>query len=283
MSSAQACAEKFGGEPMSVDEQWRRPEIDAVMICSPTDVHCKQILQAFQAGKKIFCEKPLVRHLQEARQLSNSVAANLYPGHVLRFFHLYNRARQIIQRGDLGKIKKIVCRRLNRPRQPGQWFADLQRSGGVLLDLMIHDFDWLMWCFGEPQTVRILPAAGEDKEAIAADGHGLYARVLLIWPDGIRAEVEGSWLHEQPETTLLVEGELGNLVYDWRTPEVMLVSVGAYQRQISLAGLPDPFEMQMRHFSGWLRGILEPVVTFEEAVRAVSLSLHALDLAKQQT
>ena len=275
-ANAQRVAAELGGTAMATKELLCAADIDAVLICTPTFLHHQQTLSALAHGKKVFCEKPFARTLEQADEMIAKGDGQIYVGHVLRFFHAYNRARQIVQRDDLGAVRKVTCRRLGK-KQTGSahWLQDVEKSGGVLLDLVIHDFDWLLWTFGEPAALRVETEEEKDKNGWQ------HAIAHIGWQHGLRAEVEGSWLNDASEIQLVVEGERGTLRVDSSSPgEELLLETEDYQRTISLEGLPDPYVMQMKHFAGWLNGLLEPIVTVQEARAALALSLRAIAARK---
>jgi predicted dehydrogenase len=277
MHSAKQMAKKFGGKAMSMQEMLAQKDIAAVLVCTPTFLHHEHVLRALDASKKVFCEKPLARTIAEADEMIAKSEGRIYAGHVLRFFHQYNRARQIIARGDLGQVKKVICRRLNISR-PGSenWLHDPEKSGGVLLDLLIHNFDWLLWTFGKYESLQVRTDQEKD-----SDGW-LHAIVELKWQNGMQVEVEGSYLHEKSESSLIIEGTQGSLKVAPQNPDEMIITSNNYERTIPLAGLPNPYNMQMQHFTGWLSGMLEPVVSLQEAREALSLSLQAIAARKHQ-
>lgn len=277
MRSAQKMAKKFGGKAMSTQEMLAHKNITAVLVCMPTFLHHEIVLHALDSGKKVFCEKPLARTITEADEMLEKGGEQIYTGHVVRFFHQYNRARQIIQRGDLGQIKKVICRRLNVARSGSEnWLDDPEKSGGVLLDLLIHDFDWLLWSFGKPDHLHVQTDPEKDPEGWR------HAIVELKWQDGLQADVEGSWMQEISESSLIIEGTQGSLKVEPHKPDAMILTSNGYERAISLAGLPNPYDMQMQHFTGWLNGMLEPVVSLKEAREALALSLQAIAECKNK-
>ena len=268
VESARQMAATYGGEALSFEQMLAREDIRGLLVCTPTPLHARQVLAALQAGKKVFCEKPLARTLQEAEAIRKRGEDRVYVGHVLRFFHEYRRAHELIQRGTLGTISRVYCQRLNTfPRGSRDWFADPKQSGGVLLDLLIHDFDWLLWTFGAPASLQV-----EGKEG----GGWHHVVVHLHWKTGMVATVEGSWLHDQFEHTFRVEGESGSVDFSMQDG-VLKLSLQNSEKITSLRNLPDPYDVQMAHFVGWLQGQTEPVVRLEEAVAALRLSLAAIE------
>jgi myo-inositol 2-dehydrogenase/D-chiro-inositol 1-dehydrogenase len=125
------------------------PEIDAVAICSPTDTHADLIVAAAQAGKHIFCEKPISLSLAEIdRSLAAVEAAGikLQVGFNRRFDSNFMRVRQAVVSGEIGtpNLFHIVSR---DPYPPP--LSYLRPSGGIFLDMMVHDFDMARFLIGD--------------------------------------------------------------------------------------------------------------------------------------
>ncbi|MDR3342224.1 MAG: inositol 2-dehydrogenase [Treponema sp.] len=116
-------------------------DIDAVFICSPTDTHADFIIQAAQAGKHIFCEKPIhtdIGRIKEAIAAVDKAGVKLQIGFVRRFDHNHKKVHDTVASGRLGKphIVKITSRDPEGP--PLSYIAG---SGGIFMDMTIHDFD----------------------------------------------------------------------------------------------------------------------------------------------
>jgi len=126
------------GEPGPIFEA---PSIDAVLICSSTDTHAQFIEQAARAGKHVFCEKPIALDLEE---IDRALAAVERAGVILqvgfnrRFDPSFAEARRLVQSGAIGKphVLKITSR---DPAPPPIEYVKV--SGGIFLDMTIHDFD----------------------------------------------------------------------------------------------------------------------------------------------
>jgi len=117
------------------------PEIEAVLICSSTDTHARVIAEAAAAGKHIFCEKPIdfdVQKIQHALEAVKSAGVKLQIGFNRRFDHNFKKMREIIEDGKIGDVHivKITSR---DPAPPPKEY--IKASGGIFLDMTIHDFD----------------------------------------------------------------------------------------------------------------------------------------------
>ena len=149
----------------NTEEIFSDPEIDAVFICSSTDTHADFIVKAAEAGKQIFGEKPIhtdISKIKEALSAVEKAGVRLQLGFVRRFDKSHKKVRDIVASGRLGKPCVIkVCSR--DPEAPPMSYVEV--SGGIFLDMMIHDFD----------MARYL--AGSDIEEVSAFG------ACLINPD----------------------------------------------------------------------------------------------------
>ncbi len=125
------------------------PNIDAVVICSPTDMHADMVVAAAKAGKHIFCEKPVSLSLKEIDRAIAAVEAagvKLQVGFNRRFDSNFLRVRQAVESGEIGtpNLFHIVSR---DPFPPPLTY--LRPSGGIFLDMMVHDFDMSRFLMGE--------------------------------------------------------------------------------------------------------------------------------------
>ncbi|MDO5455528.1 MAG: inositol 2-dehydrogenase [Eubacteriales bacterium] len=128
------------------------PEIEAVMICSSTDTHADFIIKAAEAGKHIFCEKPIhtdIARIKEALAAVEKAGVKLQVGFVRRFDKSHKAVRDVVASGKLGKPYVIkVCSR--DPAGPPMSYVKV--SGGIFLDMMIHDFDMVRYLAGSDVT-----------------------------------------------------------------------------------------------------------------------------------
>lgn len=129
-------------------EMINHPEIDAVFICSSTDTHVPLIKQAAQAGKHIFCEKPVsmdIGQTEEALEAVRRAGVKLQVGFNRRFDHNFKRVREHVAGGAIGEphIIKITSR---DPGPPPKEY--IERSGGLFMDMAIHDFDMARYVSG---------------------------------------------------------------------------------------------------------------------------------------
>lgn len=160
MEAAKKAAETFGIPNTYSDyhEILNDPSINAVLICSPTNTHADIAMEAARAGKHIFCEKPIdttVSKILETQKVIKESGVKMQIGFNRRFDHNFRRIRALTEEGKLGKVQiiKITSR---DPEPPSPEYA--KNSGGMFLDMTIHDFD--MACFQAGSEVKEVFAVG---------------------------------------------------------------------------------------------------------------------------
>ena len=164
--------------------------VQVVDICAPTHAHPELAIAALKAGKHVICEKPLARTTKEARQIADVAASAgriLMPAMCLRFWPEWVWLKQAI---DTKAYGGVLAARFRRVAQPPAWgrkfFLDGNLSGGALLDLHIHDTDFVQFCFGRPLSVF---STGFSKVSGAIDHVVTQYQVA----SGACVSAEGSW------------------------------------------------------------------------------------------
>jgi predicted dehydrogenase len=134
----------------------RDPGIDIVDICLPSDQHFEAVKAALNAGKHVLVEKPLALDGEEADLLvteARKAGRILMTGQVLRFIPEYRELASILKTGRLGLVHASFFRRRCGAPAWSRWQTDLARSGGAVMDLLIHDIDFCLHLYGKPVVV----------------------------------------------------------------------------------------------------------------------------------
>jgi len=167
-------------------------DVDAVVICTPTNTHADLIEQFARAGKAIFCEKPIDLSLERVRQCLKVVAqtgATLMIGFNRRFDPHFVAVRAAIDAGEIGKVEQVNI----TSRDPGlPPFEYIKVSGGIFRDMTIHDFDMARFLLGE-EIVTVQAAASvlvDDKVAECDDFDT--ASVILTTASGRQCAISNS-------------------------------------------------------------------------------------------
>ncbi|MEP3441675.1 MAG: inositol 2-dehydrogenase [Sulfitobacter sp.] len=190
--SAEALAAQTGAQIRDTDAIVAADDIDAVIICTPTDTHFDIIQASAKAGKAIFCEKPVDMSSENIRSCMETVA-----GHGTPFMTAFNRrfdpnfanVQSRIVAGEIGAVEIVTI--LSRDPNPPP-LSYIKTSGGIFRDMMIHDFDMARFLLGEePVQVFAVGAALVDPE-IATAGDVDTAAVTLTTASGKICQISNS-------------------------------------------------------------------------------------------
>ena len=190
--AAKDIATAYGAEVRSIDEIEAANDIDAVVICTPTDTHADLIERFSKAGKAIFCEKPIdldVRRVEECLEVVEKTGAALMVGFNRRFDPHFMAVKKAIDDGAIGKVEMVTI----TSRDPGAPPVDyIKRSGGIFRDMTIHDFDMARFLLGEePVSVSAHASVLVDK-AIGEAGDYDSVSVILETASGRQALISNS-------------------------------------------------------------------------------------------
>jgi predicted dehydrogenase len=212
---AAGLAQEIGSrvEP-EVERVFHDPSIDVIDVTLPTPFHPEFAIRAFGAGKHVIIEKPLALTLAESDRILEAAERArrfLMVAHVIRFWPEYEAIREILQSGQVGKPLIASAYRLSNMPQWADWFRDPAQFGGAVLDLQIHDLDFMNLIFGKPDKVG---AIGYQDES----GGWNHVITQLEYENG-RANVESSCIlpRDFPFTAgLRVSCEGGVVEYHFR-------------------------------------------------------------------
>ncbi len=278
--------ERYGARPFAtMDELLAAVDVDLLDISLPTPLHAAHTIRALEAGKHVFCEKPITLTMAEARQVAEvarKARGKFTVGHVVRFFPEYTRAHDLIVKGEIGEPRVIHTLRGGGFPQWSyrNWMGDLAQSGGVALDLACHELDWLRWCFGEVVRVhgRGLAythlAAGEPKD---------HALIVARFASGALAHVEVTWAFPPGGpflTSVEVAGTQGIMKFDNQSSMPIR---GYWKGEAASTSVPEspvavsPYQVEIEHFLNCILEDKAPLVSVDDAVVALELSVAALD------
>lgn len=249
---------------------------DVVDVVTPTHTHAEIVIRALRAGRDVICEKPLGLTVTEAARMVEAArenGVNLFPAHVVRFMAPYRQLRDALANGQIGVPAIARFSRTGAFPAWSPWFLDPQKSGGVVLDLMLHDLDFARWVLGPIDEVY---ATGLIRPDLPAQ----MAQATLRHQSGAISLVRAAWGASNLEfsSTFHVAGTEGVLSFD---------SAGSSSLEVSLEepskdGNPNPvsvvhpgtspYLLELQSFLDVRRGVADPLVTADEAVEAVALA-----------
>ena len=193
-ANAKTLAEKYGVPKYSANymDLINDPGIDAVLVCSPTPTHAEISIAAMKAGKHVFCEKPVHTSLEKIREVAEvekETGRKLQIGFNRRFDHNHRAVRRAAQEGKLGKVEiiKITSR---DPEPPSPEYA--ASSGGLYIDMMIHDFDMAMFLADSDVTEVYAMGTSLVDPRIGEAGDVDTAIVTLTFANGALGVIDNS-------------------------------------------------------------------------------------------
>ena len=191
-AAARNVADSYGCDIRSIDEIASSADVDAVIICTPTDTHADLIEQFARAGKAVFCEKPIDLSLPRVRQALATVEAEggtLMVGFNRRFDPDFMAVKAAIDAGRVGAVEMVTI----TSRDPGAPPLDyIKSSGGIFRDMTIHDFDIARWLLGEEVETVMAQASVLTDKTIAEAGDFDSVNVILSTASGKQAIITNS-------------------------------------------------------------------------------------------
>jgi predicted dehydrogenase len=261
----------------SRQELYRGAKPEAVIVAVPTFLHEECVAEAAQAGCHVLCEKPFALDVASAERMLDKAErhqATLMVGQVLRFWPQYRRIKELADNGALGSLWSITAYRLASLPAWSSWFRDPAKSGGCLLDLQIHDVDFVHWIFGNPEMVC---TQGIRSEAESWD----HVWTSLNYGDRV-AQLEASYLMPPSwpfSTGIRLEGSKGCLEYSFGVQGNIEEREKAAHQFIHYEGerstmieVPsaDPFVEELRYFFDCIKAGHKPLLCApEESVQVM--------------
>jgi predicted dehydrogenase len=255
--------------------------VDVVDVATPTSTHAALVEQALRAGKDVICEKPLARTDADAQHLvdlATGLGRTLYPAQVVRFFPEYAALQRAVAAGDLGDLAVLRFWRSGAFPTRSPWFADVELSGGIVLDQMVHDLDIARWLAGEVATVSAVGrSAGTSQAPVQA------AHVLLTHTSGAISQVSGTWgpEHLAFTTGFSVSGTRGTLAHDSAAERVFSTDLpptgGAGGLIPDVDPAESPYWTEIAEFLASFAGGPAPRVTAADGAAAVRIGNAALE------
>lgn len=141
-----------------MEECLKKEQPDLVDVCLPTSLHANITIDLLKRGYAVLCEKPMASSYEDCLSMLAAAKDGKNPlmiGQCLRFYPEYEYLQKIVESGVYGKVIESDFYRFSPPPfwSNDNWQMDINRSGGCLVELNIHDIDYIRWCFGEPEKI----------------------------------------------------------------------------------------------------------------------------------
>jgi len=255
------------------DKMLAEAKLDAVSITLPTFIHPECSIKALKAGVNVMCEKPMALNVAECDKMiaaAKETGKLLQIGHCVRFWPEYAKTKEIIDSGEYGKVIAASLRRLGSAPtwSADDWFLDDERSGGMALDLHIHDTDYVQYLFGMPKAVS-------STGAKAPGGSMAHISTQYLYDDDIAVTAEGGWAMTPSfgfEMSFHLTLERATIIYDLTRDPMFKVCPGEGEPFTPDVVEGDGWFLQIEHFAKLLEGAeLEVVTTLEQSRDSVKI------------
>lgn len=258
----------------NLDDLLGDANVELVDICVPTHLHVPVATAALKSGKHVLCEKPLARTVAQAREIATAAEAAkgfFMPAMCMRFWPGWSWLKPAIEQRTYGAVLAARFRRIAEPPGWGRenYFKGAQ-SGGALLDLHIHDTDFVQFCFGRPKSVF---SSGLSKFSGAID----HVVTQYQYESGVLVSAEGSWLVTPGggfNMAYTVHFEDAMVDYDFaRGSEALkLFEAGKKKPQILKCKGPDGYVRELQHMIQSIQnGHAPSIVTARDGQSAVEI------------
>jgi len=269
------------GQYANVGDLVADPQVDAVVVVSPTHTHKDVVIEAVSRGKPTFCEKPLALSLAECRAMQAAVEKHgtfFQMGFMRRFDPGYAAAKRQVEEGKIGK--PVVFKSTSRdPFPPSLEYANPASSGGILVDMGIHDLDLARWFMGDVKTVNAVGGVLAYPE-LATVGDIDNAIATLVFADGRLGVVDltrnGFYGYDISTELLGTEGTL-KIGYLRETPVMVMTknSVAHDTVPYFMERFERAYTLQLQNFARNVLDGRDPPVTIHDGVEALRVALAA--------
>jgi predicted dehydrogenase len=270
-------SKRFGGKVFkTADELFK--ESDVVVLAIPPTERKEYYERLIELEKAIFAEKPVFRNLEDAIWLEEKLSKKTVPfmvGHVVRYFPEFFKLKEEYLKGTLGEISMIRSARVGSIPQWADWFRKFSLSGGVILDLAIHDIDFWAWMLGPVDSIRAV--SNSFSENIETD----HCIVVMKFKNGAVAHIEGGWSYPTAapfKYSYEVVGTKNTISFD----SLKNHTIVSYRDGIKLLHptFINPYKMMMKDFLNAVEEERPVPIKPEDGIRSLKLALKAIESAK---
>ena len=276
---AQSYSEQYNVPNLSFAAILDNPSIEGVVLAVPAPLHAPMAMEAMNAGKHVYVEKPLAMNKAEAEAMIVSAEENavqLMVGHLLQYHPIFMAVRELVESGELGSLSYVYSSRLS--------FGKVRSEEDVI------------WSFAPHDISMILSLAGQEPEVVTAEASSILqpniadvATVHMEFKSALKAHISVSWLHPYKEQKLVVVGKDAMAVFDDTKPWDEKLAL--YRHVVDLSSdspllqssdvdyiqVPssEPLRNECSHFLDVVAGKLSPLTNGQEGLRVLNVLTEA--------
>ena len=284
---AQKFSEQYGVSNLTYAEIINDKNIDGVVLAVPAPLHSALAIEAMDAGKHVYVEKPLAMNHEDAAKMIWSAKTNnvkLMVGHLLQYHPVFVALRQLVKSGKLGELKYIYSNRMS--------FGKIRSEEDVIWSFAPHDISMILSLTGqEPELVNT------ESTSILQKNIADMATIHMKFKSGVKAHIAVSWLHPFKEQKLCVIGEKGMVVFD--DTETWDRKLALYQHSVISTGGPitlekadveylvvtqsEPLQNECLHFIKVINDDTQPLTDGNEGLSVLKVLTAATESQTQKT
>ncbi len=267
-----------GSEPLDLEgisiytdvgEMLANEDLDAVSITLPTHLHKDISIQALESGVHVLCEKPMALNVSDCDAMiaaAGKAGKQLMVAHCVRFWPEYVWAKKAVESGEYGKVLAADFSRLaDAPAwADDSWLADPAKSGGIALDLHIHDLDFIQYLFGVPSCIRSVGTRHLQTQLDYGDDRAITATASWAMPKSFGLQMAFKIVFE--EAAVVFDGTTLTLYPGEGDPFAPELDEG------------DGYKGEIEYFASLVSGTnTETVITPEQARESVRMALEVVE------
>ncbi|MCK5803281.1 MAG: Gfo/Idh/MocA family oxidoreductase, partial [Lentisphaeria bacterium] len=263
----------------------RDNEVEAVMVCTPTNLHAEMSIAAAETGRPIFCQKPMAMNSHDCykvKQACEKFGVKLQVGFVRRYDNFWGALKRVVESGELGT--PLVWRQFSGGFAPARpFFMEKMEGGGPLIDGMVHNYDFACHCFGTPISVKCNPTKIRHDTTALDTGTVLVEfergdQIVVSWtwglPKGVSANAatevmggNGMLFFPGSFDAAKTEGK-----YDKSTEDAFLMVLAGGEEKVVSYKRNSMFHDEMVHFADWVTNGGDPLVSCDEGLVATRIA-----------
>lgn len=258
----------------SIEELLKEQSVDVIDICTPTHTHSMFIKEAAEKEIDIICEKPITvtfKEAEEAIEFCQQRNVQLFIAHTLEFFPIYETTKKYIEEGILGEILEVqMARGVAYPADQRAWYLDEHKSGGLFLDLGVHEIEWIISTFGD-----VIHVSTRDVRYHSGEEDIIYGIIELKLSNGVTVSIELSWDEQEFRSSFSIEGDKGKITYKHTDDAPVLINYDDTEQPENYfenLSTEDPYVRQLEHFKDCINRNDEPLLSNNNAARAVQVA-----------
>lgn len=253
---------------------------DVVSITLPTNMHKDFSVKALEANQHVLCEKPMALTADDCNVMISAARESeglLQIGHCIRFWPEYAKTREIVKSGKYGLVLAAIFQRFSPMPSwnTSNWFTDENRSGGMPLDLHVHDTDFIHYLFGMPAAVSSV-----------ADPDMTHMFTTFLYDHGPVVTAEASWRVAKSygfKMSFIITLEDATVAYDCTLKPTLRVYPADGEPFTPEIATGDGYAREIEHFAMKIRGEqVENILTLEESRDTVCIVLAEKKSVRQR-